>query len=781
MNEPSWVVLSRLLDDALELPPCDRATWVESLGPEFDEFKPRLRAMLVPATPASDDFLATLPKLNPSDSDSSQEHRVGTKQPGATVGAYRLVRQLAAGGQASVWLADRTDQLVNRPVAVKLPHVLGHRSDLGERMAREREILATLNHSHIARLYDAGVTPEGDPFLALEYVEGTTIDEHCRERGLTITDRLHVFLQVLHAVAYAHAQLVIHRDLKPSNVLVTADGSVRLLDFGIARLINVDPDLDSTLTAVGGRAMTLAYASPEQVARQPLGVATDVYSLGVMLDELAFGDSSDEPARESAAALEEAILETEPVRPAKPRPTGCCARGCAVTSTNRAQGAEEGTGGSLCHRRMRLPKTSNASCKDDLCRRARPAGSYRARKFAGRNRIAVSAAAVVCLAVVAGAGVATWQARLARAEQARAEAVKDFIASIFRDVDPNLRGEARPLTAVEVLSLARDRLETQLTTAPDVRFELRRILGDSLVAVGDPAKAADVLTRALAEASSVHDDETTLIETELLLAEAKRYLAKTAEADQHLDRVLAALERTGRLQTEEFVKAKMLRAQILVTSGRAATPDAEAASREALDAATRILGPSHEMRAAALGDLSAVYRTHSKHDLALANAEEAYRVLYRGARTLVTRPESHPRTERVWARAVSGGSDREGGRADERGGGQCGRRPPRRPHDSPASARDTGQRAIGLRRNRGSPRQLRAGRGDGSAGVQLSDTYRASQDGVKARISLAARRPAEALPFYERPSRGTARAPTPRTFSCSKLNTARRWGGWAGP
>ena len=166
---------------------------------------------------------------------------------------------------------------------------------------------------------------------------------------------------------------------------------------------------------------------------------------------------------------------------------------------------------------------------------ARPASRlYRARKFAGLNRIAVSAAAVVCLAVVAGAGFATWQARLARAEQARAEAVKDFIASIFRDVDPNLRGEARPLTAVEVLSLARDCLETQLTTAPDVRFELRRILGDSLVAVGDPAKAADVLTRALAEASSVHDDESTLIETELLLAEAQQYLAKTTEADQHL-------------------------------------------------------------------------------------------------------------------------------------------------------------------------------------------------------------------------------------------------------
>ena len=500
--------------------------------------------------------------------------------------------------------------------------------------------------------------------------------------------------------------------------------------------------------------MTLAYASPEQVARQPLGVATDVYSLGVMLYELLSGTRPYQPARESMAALEEAIQDWSRFARATSPQTACCARGCAVISTplcSRRCGSHRR---SAMPRSIRLPRISSAFFRDGLSARARNTLD-RARKFVGRNRIAVSAAAVVCLAVVAGAGVATWQARLARAEQARAEAVKDFIASIFRDVDPNLGGEARPLTAVEVLSLARDRLETQLTTAPDVRFELRRILGDSLVAVGDPGEGRrrpDESARGGDERAP--DGESTLIETELLLAEAKQDLVKTAEADRHLDLVLAALERTGRLQTEEFVKAKMSRAHILVTSGRAATTDAEAASREALDAATRILGPSHEMRATALGYLSAVYRTHSKHDLALANAEEAYRLLY----------EAHGRSSRD-PRVIR--AQNEYGRALFQVGQTA--KAVAQMKEAAVNAADvlrddpmTLQHLLGTLANvqlvYGEIAEARVNFEQAVAmdlrGVRLSDTYRASQDGVKARILLAARRPAEALPFYERAVEG---------------------------
>src|SRR5262249_23715471 len=162
-------------------------------------------------------------------------------------------------------------------------------ADLIQRMARERDILAALAHPHIARLYDAGVTPGGRPFLALEFVEGQAIDEYCRDRHLDVRSRVRVFLQVVAAVAYAHAQLVVNRYLKPSNTLDTADGQVRLLDFGIAKLLDEGQPQQAALTEFAGRPHTPEYASPEQVAGERLGVASDVYSLGVVLNELLTG------------------------------------------------------------------------------------------------------------------------------------------------------------------------------------------------------------------------------------------------------------------------------------------------------------------------------------------------------------------------------------------------------------------------------------------------------------------------------------------------------------
>src|SRR5262249_15165882 len=157
------------------------------------------------------------------------------------------------------------------------------------RMSREREILATLTHPNIARLYDAGVSAEGRPFLAIEYVEGRSIDEYCRDRQLDTHARVKLFAQVAHAVAYAHAQLVVHRDLKPANVLVTSEGQVRLLDFGIAKLLARQQATETRLTELSGRALTPDYASPEQIRGEPLSIASDVYSLGVILYELLTG------------------------------------------------------------------------------------------------------------------------------------------------------------------------------------------------------------------------------------------------------------------------------------------------------------------------------------------------------------------------------------------------------------------------------------------------------------------------------------------------------------
>lgn len=236
LSIPQIALMSRLLDEALPLNAAGRSDWLEKLSPEYQDLAPALREALLPGdSPAADPFsLSTLPKFA-SANEASAVAESGL-QPGARVGPYELIRLLGAGGMAEVWLARRADGVFKRDVALKLPHVTVLRRDLEQRFAREREILASLNHPSIARLFDAGFAQDGHPYIALEYVAGTPLTTHCDVHCLSIRARLELFRQVLSAVQYAHANLVIHRDLKPSNILVTEEGQIKLLDFGIAKL-----------------------------------------------------------------------------------------------------------------------------------------------------------------------------------------------------------------------------------------------------------------------------------------------------------------------------------------------------------------------------------------------------------------------------------------------------------------------------------------------------------------------------------------------------------------
>src|SRR5208282_3763786 len=209
------------------------------------------------------------------------------------------------------------DGLFTRQVALKLIHPALKSRVTSERFAREREILASLNHAHIARLLDAGIAEDGQSYLALDYVAGTPLTTYCDERRLSVHERLELFRQVLSAVQYAHAHLVIHRDLKPANILVTAEGQVQLLDFGIAKLLSEGEAKETELTQLGGRAMTPDYAAPEQIAGAPVTTAADVYALGVMLYELLTGERPYKLKRDSRGALEEAILQTDSLPPSR--------------------------------------------------------------------------------------------------------------------------------------------------------------------------------------------------------------------------------------------------------------------------------------------------------------------------------------------------------------------------------------------------------------------------------------------------------------------------------
>ena len=305
-----WPAFSRLMDQMLDLPAEERADWVRGLtGPEA-EMAPQLLTLLqTGADTASTAWMDTLPKLGEAAFLTLMETGAGYEDVGDEVGPYRLVRLIARGGMGSVWYAERSDRLMRRGVALKLP--LGSSRQLAARFDREREIVASLVHPNIARLYDAGVSESGQAYLALEYVEGLALDQYCDRKRLDVRARIALFGQVLSAVQYAHSRLVIHRDIKPSNILVTPDGEVRLLDFGVAKLLDNETSEPSELTQLADAGMTLAYASPEQVAGRAVTTATDVYSLGVVLFELLAGVRPYRVKRDTRGALEEAILQAD--------------------------------------------------------------------------------------------------------------------------------------------------------------------------------------------------------------------------------------------------------------------------------------------------------------------------------------------------------------------------------------------------------------------------------------------------------------------------------------
>ena len=590
-----WSTLNRLLDEALDKPASQRAAWVDALGAEFDAVRPPLRALLSAAAAVETaDFLNTLPKFSPDAPETSPAGK-----PGELVGPYRLVRELGSGGMGAVWLAERADGLINRPVALKLPHVIAARAaGLADRMARERDILASLDHRNIARLLDAGITVDGQPFLALEYVEGLPLDRYCDAAAARtqpkLVDLLQLFRQVGGAVAYAHGKLVLHRDLKPANILVTPDGGVKLLDFGIAKLLSDGHASATWLTELSGRALTPDYASPEQILGQPLSVASDVYSLGVVLFEMLTGSKPYRLQRDSRGALEDAIVQGVVPRPSDVAPDSrrTALRGDLDTIVGKAL--------------KKLPAeryaTVNAMVEDItryLERRpvlARPdSAGYRLRKFAARNRLAVGAGAVVLAAVSIGAGAAIWQARIAVAQRDRAEAVSDFIASVFEEADP-YRQLGRPLTAAELLVRARSVIGTRFATDAPLRFGLSSLVSSSLLGLGDLRAAETAASQTVKDAQQSFgaDDERTL--------RARVQLAEVHAAQRDIGNLrpeVAELLPMTRAAGIPDLQVRMLKASTDLAIEESRYAEGAAPAQEAFELARSQLGETHPLTVAA--------------------------------------------------------------------------------------------------------------------------------------------------------------------------------------
>jgi serine/threonine-protein kinase len=436
------------LDRLLAADEPGRRSSLEALAAADPELHARLQRLLAHALAPENSIAIAGPVLAGVTQLSIDATR--TLQPGDILAGYRLIHELGRGGMSVVWLAERADGVVKRHVALKMPMFMLQGAGDVERFARERDALAALSHPNVARLYDAGVLPSGQPFIVLEHVDGQPLTVHCDALRLDARARLRLFLQVLGAVEHAHKHLIVHRDLKPSNILVDAEGQVKLLDFGIAKLLGTSEGA-APLTELAGAAMTPLYAAPEQLHGATISTLTDVYSLGVVLHELLTGALPYRGAGARATLVE--ILECLG-RGTVPRASHAAIDDAAAISRGRPTAArlrQEVAGDleTIIGKALRIEPAerygSAAHLGDDLKRfldqkpiAARPPSFWYATRLALRRHSLAAGVATVGLALVAGASVVAWMQYLeSRAHAERTAVVRDFMFELVNDAEAN--------------------------------------------------------------------------------------------------------------------------------------------------------------------------------------------------------------------------------------------------------------------------------------------------------------------------------------------------------
>lgn len=495
LSPPEWSEALALLDRLLEQPPAQRTEYLDRVDCQ-QHVKEAVGHLLADRRAIeTGGFMHELPRLDPP---ASRLHE------GATLGDYRLLNRIGEGGMGSVWLAERTDEL-RRRVALKLPHAGFGQEALARRLLRERDILASLEHPHIARLYDVGMGPGDMPFLVLEHVQGLPLLDYCRSAQLGVQARLALFCQVLQAVQYAHAKLVLHRDIKPSNILVDGTGQARLLDFGIAKMLDDAGVGDSQLTSEGGRPFTPDYAAPEQIAGQPLGTACDIYALGVLLFELLTGERPYRLPRGTRGELEEAIVAAQARRPSDVVTQTADAKVPGSTSRQWRKSLRGDLDAIVLTALRKEPgrryPSADAFAQDiqrHLARlpvHARPERRwYRLQRFVERNALAVSSTAAVVLALVAGTAVARWQADVAQREAAKALAIKNFLVGLFEanSLDQVDAWSKRRQNVEQLLEHSATALRSGLADQAPVKAELQGVVGRLLNDLSLVERAAEV-------------------------------------------------------------------------------------------------------------------------------------------------------------------------------------------------------------------------------------------------------------------------------------------------
>ena len=528
------------------------------------------------------------------------------------VGPYRLVRKLGEGGMASVFLAKRADREYKKLVAIKLIRAGFDSPEAVGRFQQERQILAAFDHPNIARLLDGGTTPEGTPYIVMEYIEGESIDVYCKQRRLSIKERVRLFVQVCDAVQAAHAHLVIHRDIKPSNIIVTPEGVLKLLDFGTAKLLSPGDRVDG-LTVTVQHAMTPLYASPEQIRGDPISTASDVYSLGVLLHELLTGRVPYRLTGTDLGQVARAVSEQEPSRPSTAVPG---LKGDVDSIVLKA----------LSKRPEHRYRSAEALASDvrnyleGFPVKARSATwPYRAARFVSRHRWGV-AAATALLAVIIGASVtlAVQSVRIER-ERDKTQRLADFLTGLFQLSGPE-KSRGRTITAREILDRGTDKIARDRATAPDVRAAFMLTMADVYQQLGLYDQAFPLARESVAlRELHLGPDDTDSLRARVSLG---TILWRKGDLPGAESSFRDALDRyRKRPRTDRQIEIRLLAglSHLLYTKGDYKA--SEAAAQEALDLQRRYPNPDPQVLPSAIFSLATA--VHVSGDL--VRAESLYR------------------------------------------------------------------------------------------------------------------------------------------------------------
>ncbi len=647
MTPERWHRIETLFEAALERPPRERAAFLdEACGGDEG-----LRQQVIDLLSYHEEAGSFMEALVGREAAQAWLQDSSASLVGQRIGPYRLIRQIGHGGMGEVYLAVRADEQYHKQVAIKLIRRGLDNAAIIRRFRRERQILANLNHPHIAKLLDGGTTEEGQPYFVMEYIEGVSITDHCDRHRLSTVERLKLFQQVCAAVGYAHRNLVVHRDLKPSNILVTAEGVPKLVDFGIAKIL--DPGLVSQTpeTTTEVRPMTPEYASPEQVRGEPITTASDVYSLGVVLYELLTGHRPYRVRTGQPLEMMRAICEEEPERPstAISREEGRMGEGEGEADSGHPLAADAGslsTGGltveAISRRRGTTPEQLRRRLRGDLdaivlkalrkeperrypsveqmaedIRRhleglpvmaRRGTFTYRAGKFMQRHWAGAAAVVTLILTLIGGIVATTWQAQIAaqqrdkaRREARKAERINAFLQQVFGAAHPARKG--RQVTVVDALHDAAQRVEKALADQPEVLATTHRTIGIIYYSIGLLDASEPHLRMALKLHRDIYGDEHP--ETAQSLYALGYFLwlkGESAEAESVLREYLEVIRRSAGDQSQAVADAFLQLGLVMNQKGDLAA--AESLYQEALKRYRQLFGEEHKQVAAVLNNLA---------------------------------------------------------------------------------------------------------------------------------------------------------------------------------